>query len=98
MAMLIRDKQIAKYRDEEKKKPLVWYEIIVDKVSELPTGPIVSDEEIAQGSLAWVVETGDFYGYTSIGQWVNQTQISEEDEAKLTKVLNTNNLQKGDVR
>lgn len=98
MAMLIRDKQVAKYRDEEKKKPLVWYEIIVDKVSELPTSPIVSDEEIAQGSIAWVVETGDFYGYASTGQWVNQTQMSEEDEAKLTKVLNTNNLQKGDVR
>jgi hypothetical protein len=98
MAMLIRDKQIAKYRDEENKKPLVWYEIIVDKVSELPTSPIASDEEIAQGSIAWVVETGEFYGYTSTGTWVNQTQMSEEDEAKLTKVLNTNNLQKGDVR
>ena len=98
MAMLIRDKQIAKYRDEEKRKPIVWYEIIVDKVSELPTSPIVSDEEIAQGSLAWVVETGDFYGYTSTGQWVNQTQMSEEDEAKFTKMLNTNNLQKEGVK
>lgn len=87
MAYSIRKKEITKYRDEEGKFPVVIYEFICDKVSELPTNPVVLDEEMSQGSLAWVIETGDFYAYTSTGNWVNQTQISEEEEAKITQML-----------
>lgn len=72
MGMTIKSKEVIKYREEEHKVPLVLYEIIVDRIGELPTNPIVEDEEIAQGSIAWVVEAGEFYGYTSTGSWINQ--------------------------
>lgn len=70
--MTIRKKEVVKYRDEEHKVPLVLYEIIVDKVGELPTNPVVEGEEIAQGSRCWVIESAVWYGYTSTGKWINQ--------------------------
>lgn len=72
MGMTIRKKEVVKYRDEEHKVPLVLYEIIVDRVGELPANPIVEGEEIAQGSRCWVIESAIWYGYTSIGKWINQ--------------------------
>ena len=79
MALTIRDKQVLKYRDEEKKTPIVIYEFICDKVSDLPIGNVVEGEEISQGSLAWIIELGAFYGLTSTGTWVNQTSQSEQN-------------------
>lgn len=75
MAMTIRKKEIVKYREEENKGPLVQYEFNCDDVSDLPINPVVEGEEIAQGSIAWVISTGEFYGYTSTGAWVNQTTL-----------------------
>lgn len=75
MAYSIRKKEIIKYRDEEHKVPLVYYEFNCDEVSDLPINPAVDGEEIAQGSIAWVISTGEFYGYTSTGSWVNQTTL-----------------------
>ena len=72
MGMTIGKKEVVKYREEEHKVPLVLYEIIVDKVGELPTNPIVDGEEIAQGSRCWVIESAVLYGYTSTGKWINQ--------------------------
>ena len=77
MAMLIRSKKVIAYRDEENKRPLVEFEFTCDSTSDLPTSPLVSGEEIAQGSLAWVVADADYYGYMSTGEWVNQTGGSD---------------------
>lgn len=74
--MLIRSKKIIAYREEENKNPLVEFEFTCDKQSDLPT-TVASGEEIAQGSLAWVVEDATYYAYTSTGEWVNQTGGSD---------------------
>lgn len=48
-------------------------EICVDAASDLPTVNGIPGCKIAQGSIAWDVSTGDFYGMTSTGEWVNQS-------------------------
>jgi hypothetical protein len=48
-------------------------EICVDTASDLPTVNSITGCMIAQGSIAWDVSTGDFYGMTSTGEWVNQS-------------------------
>lgn len=48
-------------------------EICVDAASDLPTANSIADCMIAQGSIAWDVSTGDFYGMTSTGDWINQS-------------------------
>ncbi len=83
MAVTIRYKQVMKYREEENKGPLVYYEFNCDEESDLPTNPAVNGEEIAQGSIAWVISTGEFYGYTSTGSWVNQTTLEPALSASL---------------
>lgn len=48
-------------------------EICVDAASDLPTVNSITGCMIAQGSIAWDVSTGDFYGMTSTGDWINQS-------------------------
>lgn len=48
-------------------------EICVDAASDLPTANSIAGCKIAMGSIAWDVSTGDFYGMTSTGDWVNQS-------------------------
>ncbi len=48
-------------------------EICVDTASDLPSADGITGCKIAQGSIAWDVSTGDFYGMTSTGEWVNQS-------------------------
>lgn len=45
-------------------------EIIVDEASELVTTD--GSTIFTAGSIAWVIETGDFYGLTSDGEWMKQ--------------------------
>ena len=85
MACSIRKAEVVKYRDEENKRPLVYFEFNCDETTDLPIG-IVEGKEIAQGSIAWVISTGDIYGYTSTGSWVNQTTLEPVVNASL---LNT---------
>ena len=47
-------------------------EICVDTASDLPSADGINGCKIAQGSIAWDVSTGDFYGLKSDGTWVNQ--------------------------
>lgn len=47
-------------------------EIDVDTASELPAVDDFEGKLIAQGSIAWDISTGDFYGMGSDGQWVVQ--------------------------
>lgn len=48
-------------------------EICVDAAADLPTVNSIPGCRIAQGSIAWDISTGDFYGMTSTGEWVNQS-------------------------
>lgn len=68
MAYSIRKEKVVKYRDEENKQPLVYFEFNCDEVADLPIG-MTEEKEIAQGSIAWVISTGEFYDYTSTGSW-----------------------------
>lgn len=70
--MVIRNSEFIKY---EGNMNYVRYEIDVDTVAELPE-TIEEGSVIAQGSIAWVISTGEFYGMTSEGSWVNQTATS----------------------
>lgn len=74
MAYSIRKEKVVKYRDEETKQPLVYFEFNCDEATDLPIG-MIEEKEIAQGSIAWVISAGEFYGYTSTGSWVNQTTL-----------------------
>ena len=48
-------------------------EICVDAAADLPTVNSIAGCKIAQGSIAWDMSTGDFYGMTSTGDWINQS-------------------------
>lgn len=48
-------------------------EICMDAASDLPTVNSITGCKIAQGSIAWDISTGDFYGMSSTGEWVNQS-------------------------
>ena len=48
-------------------------EICVDAASDLPTVNSITGCKIAQGSIAWDISTGDFYGMSSTGEWINQS-------------------------
>ena len=70
--MIIRCAEFIKY---EGGKNIVRYEFDIDSASEL-TGLIDAidpDTTIAQGSIAWAISSGEFYGMTAAGEWVNQT-------------------------
>lgn len=47
-------------------------EIDVDTSSDLPNADAFEGKLIAQGSIAWDISTGDFYGMGSDGTWVVQ--------------------------
>lgn len=47
-------------------------EIDVDAVEELPAPDYFEGKRLHQGSIAWVISTGEFYGMQSDGTWVNQ--------------------------
>lgn len=57
----------------EGEKSVERMEICVDTASDLPTVNSIAGCKIAQGSIAWDVSTGDFYGMSSAGEWVNQS-------------------------
>ena len=72
MALIIRKREVVQYKEGKKNKPLVRYELDCDTTSDLPSGRIVKGEEMAMGSIAWVVKDGDFYAYSSDGEWNKQ--------------------------
>lgn len=47
-------------------------EIDVDTASDLPAADDFEGKLIAQGSIAWDISTGDFYGMQGDGTWVVQ--------------------------
>ena len=71
--MTIRNTRWLEYKNGEN---FVRYELDVDTAAELPE-TVEEGSVIAQGSIAWVISTGEFYGMTSEGEWVNQTVTSD---------------------
>lgn len=51
-------------------------ELALDSAADLPAaenGTVIIDGRVAaQGSIAWDISTGDFYGLNSSGEWINQ--------------------------
>ena len=51
-------------------------ELALDTSADLPgtqNGEVVASGRVAtQGSIAWDISTGDFYGLNSSGEWINQ--------------------------
>lgn len=47
-------------------------EINCDTAADLPQKRFEPNKELMQGSLAWDIATGDFYGLNSSGTWVKQ--------------------------
>ena len=47
-------------------------ELDIDSAEELPEIDDFDGKIIAQGSIAWDISTGDFYGLDSEGEWHNQ--------------------------
>jgi hypothetical protein len=47
-------------------------ELCVDSANELPAANAFDSMLLAQGSIAWDVSTGDFYGLHSDGTWYKQ--------------------------
>ncbi len=65
----IRSEKFIKY---ENNLSVMRMEIDIDSVEELPETDDFSGRILYQGSIAWDISTGDFYGLTSTGEWILQ--------------------------
>ena len=65
----IRNENFIKY---ESGLSVVRMEIDVDSAEELPAKDYFSGRTLYQGSIAWDISTGNFYGMTSLGEWILQ--------------------------
>lgn len=72
MALTVRKVEIIKYRDEEKKIPVARFDLDCDTTSDLPENDVLEGKKIGQGSIAWIIKDGEFYGYSSDGEWNKQ--------------------------
>lgn len=70
MAYAVMSRKFLRYENELSVERM---EICADTASDLPSADGITGCMIAQGSIAWDVSTGDFYGMTSTGEWVNQS-------------------------
>lgn len=52
-------------------------ELDIDTAAELPEVDFLSGHKLYMGSIAWVIETGEFYAMMSDGTWVNQGEGAE---------------------
>ena len=65
----IRNEKFIKY---ENILSVVRMEIDIDSAEELPETNYFSGRTLYQGSIAWDISTGNFYGMTSLGEWILQ--------------------------
>lgn len=70
MAYSVMSRKFLRYENELSVERM---EICVDAASDLPPADGITGCKIAQGSIAWDVSTGDFYGMSSTGDWINQS-------------------------
>lgn len=59
-------------------KSVVVAELNCDTSSDLPAVDGLAGRILAQGSIAWDISTGDFYGLSSDGVWNNQGGSSSD--------------------
>lgn len=94
MISVLKEKFVKNVVDDEEQKCLVRVELCVDSSAELPTVDYKNGQMLAQGSIAWDISTGDFYGLKSTGEWINQTAPAQSGAKSLT--LSNPSPQKGD--
>lgn len=80
MAYAVMSRKFLQYENELSVERM---EICVDAASDLPSADGITGCKIAQGSIAWDVSTGDFYGMKSDGTWVNQSGTSTAQTLEL---------------
>lgn len=68
----IRDYVQVDQTEDVPRKKIIRANIQVDEESELPDVDEFDGLVLAQGSIAWDISTGAFYGMTSDGQWIKQ--------------------------
>ena len=81
MAYAVMSREFLQYENELSVERM---EICADTASDLPTVNSITGCKIAQGSIAWDVSTGDFYGMSSAGEWVNQSGASTAQTLEMT--------------
>lgn len=67
----IRDTEFIRY-DHSSGRSVNRLEIDVDSASDLPAIDAIDGILLYQGSIAWDISTGDFYGLKSDGTWYKQ--------------------------
>lgn len=70
MAYSVMERKFLQFKEE---KSVERMEICVDTIEDLPEADSIPGCKIAQGSIAWDISTGDFYGMASTGEWVIQS-------------------------
>ncbi|WP_028519174.1 hypothetical protein [Ruminococcus flavefaciens] len=71
-----------RFRSFENERSVVVAELAVDEKTDLPLPGGISGRVLSQGTLAWEITTGDLYGLTSEGTWINQTTGDEYDPSE----------------
>lgn len=67
----IRNTEFIRY-DHSSGRSVNRVEIDVDSASDLPAADDIDGILLYQGSIAWDISTGDFYGLKSDGTWYKQ--------------------------
>lgn len=73
MLTVIKSKYLGEVESSGIMKNLVLVEMALDSSADLPEVDYQTEQILAQGSIAWDISTGDFYGLNSSGNWINQT-------------------------
>ena len=73
MLTVIKSKYLGEVESSGIMKNLVLAEMALDSSVDLPEVDYQTGQILAQGSIAWDISTGDFYGLNSSGSWINQT-------------------------
>ena len=73
----IRSEEFIRY---ERGLSVVRMEIDVDTAEEIPDINGIAGIILYQGSIAWDISTGNFYGLTSSGEWILQKRNNTVSE------------------
>ena len=86
MLTVIKSKYLGEVESSGIMKNLVLVEMALDSSVDLPEVDYQTGQILAQGSIAWDISTGDFYGLNSSGSWINQTApaAAQADNKSLT--------------
>lgn len=60
-------------------------EIDVDTADELPAPDYFEGKRLHQGSIAWVISTGEFFGLNGDGEWINQSNPDTATASAVTQ-------------